>query len=71
MSPGKLDIFKKISVEDRRSIQTHTHDPAMLDEVTYLSTFRKRAQLPPVSNEGIMTPPKGAERSPGNTEDVN
>lgn len=43
----------------------------MLDEVTYVNTFRKGAQLPPVCNGGIMTPPKGTERSPGNTEDVN
>lgn len=70
MSPGKLKIFKKISMEDRRSIQTHTNDLAMLEEVNYINTSRKWAQLSPVCKGGIMTPPKGAEKPPGNTEDV-
>ncbi|KAG5205066.1 hypothetical protein JEQ12_019511 [Ovis aries] len=64
-SPAKLKIFKKISMEDRHNIQTHTNYLAMLDEVNYVNTFRKEGQLSPVCNGGIMTPPKSTEKPPG------
>ncbi|XP_023381561.1 G1/S-specific cyclin-E2 isoform X3 [Pteropus medius] len=64
-SPVKLKIFKKISMEDRHNIQTHTNYLAMLDEVNYVNTFRKGGQLSPVCNGGIMTPPKSTEKPPG------
>ncbi|XP_055402608.1 G1/S-specific cyclin-E2 isoform X2 [Bubalus kerabau] len=64
-SPVKLKIFKKISMEDRHNIQTHTNYLAMLDEVNYVNTFRKEGQLSPVCNGGIMTPPKSTEKPPG------
>ncbi|XP_006729836.1 G1/S-specific cyclin-E2 [Leptonychotes weddellii] len=64
-SPVKLKIFKKISMEDRHNIQTHTNYLAMLDEVNYVNTFRKEGQLSPVCSGGIMTPPKSTEKPPG------
>ncbi|XP_015985362.1 G1/S-specific cyclin-E2 isoform X3 [Rousettus aegyptiacus] len=64
-SPVKLKIFKKISMEDRHNIQTHTNYLAMLDEVNYVKTLRKGGQLSPVCNGGIMTPPKSTEKPPG------
>ncbi|KAB0398154.1 hypothetical protein E2I00_005832 [Balaenoptera physalus] len=64
-SPVKLKVFKKISMEDRHNIQTHTNYLAMLDEVNYMNTFRKGGQLSPVCNGGIMTPPKSTEKPPG------
>ncbi|XP_032465652.1 G1/S-specific cyclin-E2 isoform X2 [Phocoena sinus] len=64
-SPVKLKVFKKISMEDRHNIQTHTNYLAMLDEVNYINTFRKGGQLSPVCNGGIMTPPKSTEKPPG------
>ncbi|KAM9099519.1 G1/S-specific cyclin-E2 isoform X1 [Sarcophilus harrisii] len=63
--PVKLKVFKKISVEDRHNIQTHTNYLAMLEEVNYVSAFTKVGQLSPVCNGGIMTPPKSTEKSPG------
>uniref|UniRef100_F6PVW2 Cyclin C-terminal domain-containing protein n=1 Tax=Monodelphis domestica TaxID=13616 RepID=F6PVW2_MONDO len=63
--PVKLKIFKKISVDDRHNIQTHTNYLAMLEEVNYVSAFTKVGQLSPVCNGGIMTPPKSTEKSPG------
>lgn len=63
-SPVKLKIFKKISMEDRHNIQTHTNYLAMLDEANYVNTFRKGGQLSPVCNGGIMTPPKSTEKPP-------
>nr|XP_058898882.1 G1/S-specific cyclin-E2 isoform X2 [Kogia breviceps] len=64
-SPVKLKVFKKISMEDRHNIQTHTNYLAMLDEVNYMNTFRKGGQLSPVCSGGIMTPPKSTEKPPG------
>ncbi|XP_041625038.1 G1/S-specific cyclin-E2 isoform X2 [Vulpes lagopus] len=64
-SPVKLKIFKKISMEDRHNIQTHTNYLSMLDEVNYVNTFRKGGQLSPVCSGGIMTPPKSTEKPPG------
>ncbi|KAK2496206.1 hypothetical protein MC885_018447 [Smutsia gigantea] len=64
-SPVKLKIFKKISMEDRHNIQTHTNYLAMLGEVNYINTFRKEGQLSPVCSGGIMTPPKSTEKPPG------
>ncbi|XP_053414961.1 G1/S-specific cyclin-E2 isoform X2 [Nycticebus coucang] len=64
-SPLKLKTFKKIPMEDRHNIQTHTHYLAMLDEVHYINTFRKEGQLSPVCNGGIMTPPKSTEKPLG------
>uniref|UniRef100_A0A671F6C1 Cyclin E2 n=1 Tax=Rhinolophus ferrumequinum TaxID=59479 RepID=A0A671F6C1_RHIFE len=64
-TPVKLKIFKKISMEDRHNIQTHTNYLAMLNEVNYVNTFRKGEQLSPVCNGGIMTPPKSTEKPPG------
>ncbi|KAL2766983.1 G1/S-specific cyclin-E2 [Daubentonia madagascariensis] len=64
-SPVKLKTFKKIPMEDRHNIQTHTNYLAMLDEVYYINTFRKGGQLSPVCNGGIMTPPKSTEKPPG------
>ncbi|XP_021118323.1 G1/S-specific cyclin-E2 isoform X3 [Heterocephalus glaber] len=64
-SPVKLKTFKKIPVEDRHNIQTHTNYLAMLDEVSYVNSFRKGGQLSPVCNGGIMTPPKSTEKPPG------
>ncbi|XP_054982173.1 G1/S-specific cyclin-E2 isoform X1 [Sorex araneus] len=64
-SPAKLKIFKKIPMEDRHNIQTHTNFLAMLDEVNYVSTFRREGQLSPVCNGGIMTPPKSTEKPLG------
>ncbi|KAH0517641.1 G1/S-specific cyclin-E2, partial [Microtus ochrogaster] len=62
VSPVKLKTFKKIAVEDRHSIQTHTNYLALLSEVNYVNTFRKGGQLSPVCNGGIMTPPKSTEK---------
>ncbi|KAM5314681.1 G1/S-specific cyclin-E2 isoform 4-T7 [Glossophaga mutica] len=70
-SPVKLKIFKKISMEDRHNIQTHTNYLAMLDEVNYINTFRKVGQLSPVCNGGIMTPPKSTEKPPGKHKEAN
>ncbi|XP_011916969.1 PREDICTED: G1/S-specific cyclin-E2 isoform X5 [Cercocebus atys] len=64
-SPVKLKTFKKIPMEDRHNIQTHTNYLAMLEEVNYINTFRKGGQLSPVCNGGIMTPPKSTEKPPG------
>ncbi|KAG8520444.1 G1/S-specific cyclin-E2, partial [Galemys pyrenaicus] len=64
-SPVKLKIFKKIPMEDRHNIQTHTNYLAMLDEVNYVNTFRQGGQLSPVCSGGIMTPPKSTEKPPG------
>ncbi|XP_068942709.1 G1/S-specific cyclin-E2 isoform X3 [Petaurus breviceps papuanus] len=63
--PVKLKVFKKISVEDRHNIQTHTNYLAMLEEVNCVSPFTKVGQLSPVCSGGIMTPPKSTEKFPG------
>lgn len=62
VSPVKLKTFKKIAMEDRHNIQTHTNYLALLSEVNYVNTFRKGGQLSPVCNGGIMTPPKSTEK---------
>ncbi|KAL1791334.1 G1/S-specific cyclin-E2 [Sigmodon hispidus] len=62
VSPVKLKTFKKIPMEDRHNIQTHTNYLALLNEVNYVNTFRKGGQLSPVCNGGIMTPPKSTEK---------
>ncbi|CAO2581110.1 G1/S-specific cyclin-E2 [Lemmus lemmus] len=64
VSPVKLKTFKKIAMEDRHNIQTHTNYLALLSEVNYVNTFRKGGQLSPVCNGGIMTPPKSTEKPP-------
>ncbi|XP_028727405.1 G1/S-specific cyclin-E2 isoform X1 [Peromyscus leucopus] len=64
VSPVKLKTFKKIPMEDRHNIQTHTNYLALLNEVNYVNTFRKGGQLSPVCNGGIMTPPKSTEKPP-------
>ncbi|XP_023401644.1 G1/S-specific cyclin-E2 isoform X2 [Loxodonta africana] len=64
-SPVKLKAFKKVPVEDRHNIQTHSNYLVMLDEVNYINNFRKGGQLSPVCNGGIMTPPKSTEKPPG------
>ncbi|KAM4864712.1 G1/S-specific cyclin-E2 isoform 3-T4 [Thomomys bottae] len=63
-SPVKLKTFKKIPMEDRHNIQTHTNYLALLEEANYVNTFRK-GQLSPVCNGGLMTPPKSTEKPPG------
>nr|XP_006237937.1 G1/S-specific cyclin-E2 isoform X3 [Rattus norvegicus] len=64
VSPVKLKTFKKIPMEDRHNIQTHTNYLALLNEVNYVNIFRKGGQLSPVCNGGIMTPPKSTEKPP-------
>lgn len=65
VSPVKLKTFKKIPMEDRHNIQTHTNYLALLNEVNYVNIYRKGGQLSPVCNGGIMTPPKSTEKPPG------
>ncbi|XP_028918029.1 G1/S-specific cyclin-E2 [Ornithorhynchus anatinus] len=63
-APVKLKSFKKVPVEDRHNIQTHTNYLAMLDEVNYVAALTEAGQLSPVCNGGIMTPPTSTEKSP-------
>ncbi|XP_063155581.1 G1/S-specific cyclin-E2 [Candoia aspera] len=58
--PVKLKNFKKIAVEDRHNIQTHTNYLDMLDEINY--EVAVPSQLSPVSTGGIITPPKSSEK---------
>ncbi|MBZ3885686.1 G1/S-specific cyclin-E2 [Sciurus carolinensis] len=70
-NPVTLKTFKKIPVEDRHTIQTHTNYFTMLDELNYVNAFRKGGQLSPVCNGDIRTPPKSTEKHQENTKGVN
>ncbi|KAM9201187.1 G1/S-specific cyclin-E2-like [Dugong dugon] len=67
-SPVKLKAFKKIPVEDRHNIQTHSNYLVMLDEVNYINTFRKGGQLSPLCNGDIITRLKSTKKPPGKHE---
>ncbi|KAM9387385.1 G1/S-specific cyclin-E2 [Phaethornis superciliosus] len=58
----KLKNFKKIAVEDRHNIQTHTNYLDMLEEVNSGAAATAPGQLSPVSTGGIITPPKSTEK---------
>ncbi|KAK4828203.1 hypothetical protein QYF61_024637 [Mycteria americana] len=60
--PVKLKNFKKVAVEDRHNIQTHTNYLDMLEEVNSGVASSAPGQLSPVSTGGIITPPKSTEK---------
>ncbi|KAF1486943.1 G1/S-specific cyclin-E2, partial [Megadyptes antipodes antipodes] len=60
--PVKLKNFKKVAVEDRHNIQTHTNYLDMLEEVNSGVASTAPGQLSPVSTGGIITPPKSTEK---------
>ncbi|MEE6463495.1 hypothetical protein FKM82_005936 [Ascaphus truei] len=67
-NPSKLKDFKKVPVEDRHNIQTHTNYLDMLDEVNAQSSASVLVEgQSPVSIGGILTPPKSTEKMPLST----
>ncbi|XP_030072694.1 G1/S-specific cyclin-E2 [Microcaecilia unicolor] len=55
--------FKKVMVEDRHNIQTHTNYLHMLDEVNSKAECTVTGRQSPPCIGGILTPPKSTEKS--------
>lgn len=60
--PVKLKAFKKVSVEDRHNIQTHTNLLDMLENVKVKSEAVLSQEQSPMAVAGILTPPKSTEK---------
>ncbi|XP_032619809.1 G1/S-specific cyclin-E2 [Chelonoidis abingdonii] len=61
-APVKMKSFKKVAVEDKHNIQTHTNYLEMLDEVNCGVALTAPGQLSPGCIGGIITPPKSTEK---------